>query len=164
MCLLGKDGTLGLLHIHHADVVLDPTWCTPEQCFLLLGPLFGSPVVKPSLKAEDRKHVSVLSTWMERDTSLGNFICHCHSKPVTQQKELFSIPQPCRAEAGSMCLVLEDKASISGTEPSSQETDKSGRNHEFMKVTACLLLRIPQGEEQPCATFWNRLGTRQVHT
>lgn len=53
---------------------------------------------------------------------------------------------------------------VSWTEPSSQETDKSGRNHDFMKVTACLLLRITQGEEQPCDTFWNRLGTRQVHT
>lgn len=162
MCLLGKDGTLGLLHIHHADVGLDPTWRTPEHCFLLLGPLFGSPVVKPSLKAEDRKRVSMLSTWMERDTSLGHIICHCHSKP--HSRSCFQNAQPGRAEAGRVCSVLEDKPGVSGTKCSTQETEKSGRNHDFMKVTACLLLQITQGEEQPCAKFWNRLGTRQVHT
>lgn len=84
MCLLGKDGPLELLHIHHADVVLDPTWCTPAHGFLLPGPLFGSPVVKPSLKAEDRKRVSELSTCMERVASSGHIICHCRSNHTAE--------------------------------------------------------------------------------
>lgn len=60
-------GTLGLLWVPHANVVLDPTWCAPEQCFLLTGPLFGSPIVKACLNAEEnRKCPSLLTSLLAR--------------------------------------------------------------------------------------------------
>lgn len=66
-CGSWRFGPLGLLWVHHANVVLDPTCCAPEHCFLLPGPLFGSPVVKPHLKAEEnRECLSMLRALLTR--------------------------------------------------------------------------------------------------
>lgn len=95
-------GTLGLLWVHHANEVLDHTWYAPGHCFLLTGPLFGSPIAKPHLKAEEhRECLSRQRALMERTHAVPGFQNHI-------------------AEGGSQCsdslgCIMQDAFSVENT-------------------------------------------------
>jgi hypothetical protein len=47
-----KDGTVGLFHVHHENVVIHTRLCISQHCFLLIFSIFGPLIAKLSLESE----------------------------------------------------------------------------------------------------------------
>lgn len=117
-CGSWRFGTLGLLCVHHANVVLDPTWCASENCFLLTGPLFGSPIVKALLKAEENRDCpSMLAALLARTHTIS--ICGTQTHiAVVVLRSADSLARECRVLSW-----LETKAALYVILPSTHKPE-----------------------------------------